>query len=252
VRPLVVLPTYEEAENIEVVLRRLRAADPRVHVLVVDDGSPDGTAERAEAVGLEVGQVDVLRRPAKAGLGSAYRAGFAWGLARGFDAFVEMDADLSHKPEDVPRLLAALDGGLDLVIGSRYVPGGTIPNWGLHRRALSVAGNVYAAAMLGLPVRDLTSGFRAYGGELLRRIDLASVRADGYGFQIEMVHRAVAVGGTVHEVPIRFVDRTRGRSKMSARTIVEALALVTWWGLERLPRRVRRQAPSPARVGGRA
>jgi glycosyltransferase involved in cell wall biosynthesis len=236
-RVLVVLPTYQEAENIATVLRRVRASEPTANVLVVDDASPDGTADLAAAVGLEVGGVDVLRRPGKAGLGSAYRAGFAWGLERGFDAFVEMDSDLSHDPGALPDLLAPLGQGADVVVGSRYVPGGSIPQWGVHRRALSRAGNVYAAMMLGLPITDMTSGYRAYGAGILRRIDLGAVRADGYGFQIEMVNRAAQAGGVVIEVPIRFVDRVEGRSKMSMRTIVEALGLVTWWGVARVGRR---------------
>jgi dolichol-phosphate mannosyltransferase len=231
---LVVLPTYQEAENIATVLRRVRAADGDAHVLVVDDSSPDGTADLALTVGAEIGGVDVLGRPGKAGLGSAYRDGFAWGLGRGFDAFVEMDSDLSHDPAALPDLLAPLRQGLDVVVGSRYVPGGSMPHWGAHRKALSRAGNVYAALWLGLDVTDLTSGFRAYSAGILRRIDLGAVRADGYGFQIEMVHRAALAGGRVTEVPIRFVDRVEGRSKMSMRIIVEALGLVTWWGLVRV------------------
>jgi glycosyltransferase involved in cell wall biosynthesis len=233
-RVLVVLPTYQEAENIATVLRRVRAAEGAAHVLVVDDASPDGTADLALAVGEEIGAVDVLRRPGKAGLGSAYRDGFAWGLERGFEAFVEMDSDLSHDPAALPDLLAPLGHGADVVVGSRYVPGGSIPQWGVHRRALSRTGNVYAAVLLGLHVTDLTSGFRAYAAGILRRIDLGAVRADGYGFQIEMVYRAALAGGLVTEVPIRFVDRVEGRSKMSMRTIVEALALVTWWGATRV------------------
>ncbi len=233
-RVLVVLPTYREAENIATVLRRIRAADRAAHVLVVDDASPDGTADLALAMGEELGGVDVLRRPGKAGLGSAYRDGFAWGLDRGFEAFVEMDSDLSHDPSALPDLVAPLGQGLDVVVGSRYVPGGSMPNWGMHRKALSRAGNVYAAWLLRLDVTDATSGYRAYSANILRRIDLGAVRADGYGFQIEMVYRAVLAGGRVTEVPIRFVDRVEGRSKMSMRIIVEALGLVTWWGVARL------------------
>jgi dolichol-phosphate mannosyltransferase len=225
----VVLPTYNEAENIDHVLRRIRAALPDAGVLVVDDGSPDGTATMAEKLGAELGNIDVLRRPAKSGLGSAYRAGFAWGLERGWDAFVEMDADLSHEPEALPGLIAPLHDGVDLVVGSRYVPGGSIPNWRWHRRLLSQGGNVYAALLLRLHVADSTSGFRAYRAEALRRIDLGAVRAEGYGFQIEMVHQVLKHGGQVTEVPIRFVDRVEGKSKMSMHIVVEALLLVTWW-----------------------
>ena len=235
-RVLVVLPTYNESENIERVLRKVRAALPECGVLVVDDGSPDGTAEIAERVGKDIGGLEVLRRAAKAGLGSAYRAGFAWGLERGWEACVEMDSDLSHDPAALPELVAPLAGGFDLVVGSRYVPGGSIPNWKWHRRLLSQGGNVYASALLGLHVTDSTSGFRAYGADILRRMDLGAVRADGYGFQIEMVYQVLRHGGRVTEVPIRFVDRVEGKSKMSANIVVEALGLVTWWGLLRLLR----------------
>jgi dolichol-phosphate mannosyltransferase len=235
---LVVLPTYNESENIERVLRRIRAALPDSGVLVVDDGSPDGTADIAERVGKEVGGVELLHRRAKSGLGSAYRAGFAWGLEHGWDALVEMDADLSHDPDALPGLVAPLEDGADLVVGSRYVPGGSIPNWRWHRRLLSQGGNIYASIVLGLHVTDSTSGFRAYRADMLRRLDLGRVRADGYGFQIEMVHQVLTHGGRVREVPIRFVDRVEGKSKMSAAIVVEALALVTWWGLRRLRRDV--------------
>ncbi|MDQ4070861.1 MAG: polyprenol monophosphomannose synthase [Actinomycetota bacterium] len=230
-RALVVLPTYQEAENVAEVLRRLRAAAPAADVLVIDDSSPDGTAAIAKAAGHELGRVDVLVRPAKSGLGSAYRAGFAEGLARGYDVLVEMDSDLSHDPARLPALLRAVVAGADLALGSRYVPGGTIPNWPFHRRWLSRWGNRYADLLLGLSVRDATSGFRAYRADALRAIDLESVRADGYGFQIEMAYRVAANGGRIVELPIEFVDRERGTSKMSLRIIVEALVLVTWWGL---------------------
>ena len=237
-RPLIVLPTYQEAANIVTVLRRIRAAVPTADVLVVDDASPDGTADLAAATSAEVGSIAVLRRAGKAGLGSAYRAGFERGLAEGYDVLVEMDADLSHDPAALPTLLRGVDDGADLVVGSRYVPGGAIPDWRWHRRALSRWGNRYAAAMLDLDVRDATSGFRAYRAAVLRRIDLHTVRADGYGFQIEMAYRVAQAGGTIFEVPIEFVDRTEGTSKMSSRIIVEALVLVTWWGITaRLRRR---------------
>ena len=241
-RVLVVLPTYNEAENIERVLREVRAALPEGGVLVVDDGSPDGTADLAEKVARDVGGIDVVRRPGKAGLGSAYRAGFAWGLARGWDAMVEMDADFSHEPSALPGLVAPLASGADLSVGSRYVPGGSIPNWSWHRRVLSEGGNRYAAVVLGMAVRDSTSGFRAYRAEMLRKLDLDRIRADGYGFQIEMVHEVLRHGGTVVEVPIRFVDRVEGTSKMSGAIVVEALLLVTWWGLLRVLRGLRRLA----------
>ncbi|MCU1345374.1 MAG: hypothetical protein JWL70_1640 [Acidimicrobiia bacterium] len=240
-RTLVVLPTFNERENIEEVLDLVRASVPTAHVLVVDDGSPDGTADAAEIVGKQLGQIEVIRRDAKGGLGSAYRHGFAHGLAAGFEILVEMDSDLSHNPEALPALLAAVELGADLSIGSRYVPGGEIPDWRLHRRLLSRWGNRYASVVLGLAVRDATSGYRAYRADMLRSIDLTSVHADGYAFQIEMAYRVVAERGRVVEVPISFVDRVRGTSKMSGYIVAEALAMVTWWGLrDRVLRRRKR------------
>jgi len=226
-----VVPTYNEGANIEEVLRRTRAAVPEVEVLVVDDGSPDGTAARAEELAADLGGVHVLRRTEKTGLGAAYRAGFTWGLARGFDVLVEMDADLSHDPAALPSLLGALAGGADLVIGSRYVPGGSIPNWPWYRRALSRYGNVYANLALGLRVKDATAGYRAYRGDLLDLLDISHFRSTGYTFQIESTYRVRRAGGKVVEVPISFSDRVHGTSKMSSRIIVEALVLVTHWAV---------------------
>ena len=231
VRTLVVLPTYQEADNIAEVLRRLRAAAPDADVLVVDDSSPDGTADIAKAAGHELGGIDVRVRPAKSGLGSAYRDGFREGLLRGYDVLVEMDSDLSHDPAALPGLLKAVEQGAGLAIGSRYVPGGSIPNWPIHRRSLSRWGNLYAGWALKLAVKDATSGYRAYAADVLRQIDLDQVRADGYGFQIEMVYRVAQLGARIAERPIEFKDRVRGTSKMSGRIIVEALTLVSWWGL---------------------
>ncbi len=226
------VPTYQEVGNVERILRRIHAALPDAHELVVDDGSPDGTADLAETVGRELGTVHVLRRTRKAGLGDAYRAGFAWGLERDAAVLVEIDADLQHDPADLPDLVGpALAGEADLVIGSRYVPGGSIPDWGLRRRLLSLWGNRYASWMLGLGVRDSTAGFRAYRGDLLRRLDLHEVRADGYGFQIEMTHRARRAGARILEVPIRFGERDAGDSKMSTAIVAEAMRMVTWWGV---------------------
>lgn len=241
-RCLIVLPTYQEAENISDVLHKARAALPDAAILVVDDGSPDGTAELAEATAAELGGgVEVLRRASKAGLGSAYRAGFARGLAEGYDVMFEMDSDLSHDPAALPQLLAAVEAGADLVIGSRYVAGGSIPNWATHRLLLSRWGNRYVGAVLGLGVRDATAGFRAYRATLLDAIDLDGIRAEGYAFQIEMTYETIAVGGTITEVPIAFTDRVRGTSKMSGRIVVEAMVLVTWWGIrDRILRRGRR------------
>ena len=237
---LVVIPTYNESENIEGVLHKVRGALPDATVLVVDDGSPDGTGNMAEAVGTQIGNIEVLRRSEKGGLGSAYRAGFRWGLERGFDVCVEMDADLSHDPDALPDLVAPLDDlgdprrRVELVIGSRYVPGGSIPKWAWHRRLLSRGGNVYASALLGLGVTDSTAGFRAYSATVLRRIALDDIRAEGYGFQIEMTYQAKRAGAAIAEVPIRFIDRTKGESKMSTFIVVEAFGLVTWWGIQRI------------------
>lgn len=244
-RTLVVLPTYQEAENIADVLGQIRAALPGASVLVVDDGSPDGTADLAEGVAETLGQINVLRRSAKSGLGSAYRAGFAWGIERGYEALIEMDADLSHDPRSLPSLVAPLHRGIDLSIGSRYVEGGSTPAWTWHRLLLSKSGNRYAGIVLRLGVRDATAGFRAYRASLLQRIELDEVRAEGYGFQIEMTYETRLAGGSITEVPIAFTDRIRGTSKMSSRIVVEALLLVTWWGVrDRILRRRRRSAPA--------
>jgi glycosyltransferase involved in cell wall biosynthesis len=239
VRVLVVLPTFNEAATIENVLDRVRGALAEASILVVDDGSPDGTAKIAADVGDRGGRVEVLSRPSKMGLGSAYRDGFAWGLERGYDAFVEMDSDFSHDPDALPSIVAPLADGYDVCIGSRYVPGGSIPNWSFPRRMLSRGGNIYADLLLGLSVSDSTAGFRAYTAGVLRRVDLGSVQAESYGFQIEMTYRAIKVGARIKEVPICFVDRELGTSKMSTYTVVEALGLVTWWGLKRLVQRLR-------------
>jgi dolichol-phosphate mannosyltransferase len=237
---LVVLPTYNEAENIERMLESVRSNLPDAGILVVDDGSPDGTADLAERQSEKLGSIDILRRHQKSGLGSAYRAGFAWGLERGWDAFVEMDSDFSHDPAALPGLVAPLSQGFDLSIGSRYVPGGEIPNWSLGRRLISRGGNIYADVLLGLKVKDSTAGFRAYRAEILRKIDLGEVRAEGYGFQIKMVRQVLEHGGRVTEVPIRFVDRIDGLSKMSTWIVVEAFTLVTWWAGQRVVRGIQR------------
>jgi dolichol-phosphate mannosyltransferase len=229
-RTLVVVPTYNEAANVADVIRRIRKELPAAEILVVDDNSPDGTAGVVEAAGEEVGNVSLLCRPGKAGLGSAYLAGFAEGLARGVDLIVEMDADLSHDPADLPALVSAAVHGADLAIGSRYVAGGSIPDWSWGRAWLSRWGNRYAALALGLAVNDSTSGYRAYRADALRRIDLDHVRAYGYGFQIEMTYRLIRVGGRVVEIPVAFLDRREGQSKMSFPIVVEAFALVTGWG----------------------
>lgn len=230
-RVLICTPTFLEAMNIEDFLRRARAAVPDADILVLDDNSPDGTADIAERVGSELGQVEVLRRPSKRGLGSAYRAGFSVGIDRGYDTLVQIDADLSHDPRALPDLLRELQNGADLAIGSRYVPGGSIPHWPWRRRALSKYGNLYTGFMLRTGVHDATSGYRAYRADVLKAIDFASTRAKGYGFQIELAYRVSIWGGRISEVPITFTDRERGKSKMSAAVMAEEMGLVSWWGI---------------------
>lgn len=239
-RTLIVLPTFNEADNIVEVLQKLRAVVPEASVLVVDDASPDGTADLVEEVAEQIGDVSVMRRPAKSGLGSAYRDGFRRGLSVGYDVMVEMDSDLSHDPAALPSLLSAVADGAALALGSRYIPGGSIPDWSWYRRALSRWGNRYAAAVLGIDVKDATSGYRAYRAEALTNIDFHTVQADGYGFQVEMAYRVLASGGRIVEVPISFTDRVRGESKMSGRIVIEALVLVTWWAIRDRVLRIRR------------
>jgi dolichol-phosphate mannosyltransferase len=246
VRPLVIIPTYNEAENIERILRRIADSLPEAGVLVVDDGSPDGTGDLVKAVAAELPDVHLMARSEKSGLGSAYRAGFAWGLQQGYDALIEMDADFSHDPAVLPAILAPLTDGFDLSIGSRYVKGGAIPNWARHRHLLSRGGNRYASVVLGLHVADSTAGFRAYSAGIMRELNLNEIRAEGYGFQIEMTYRAKQHGAAIVEVPITFVDRAAGESKMSSRIVFEALALVTWWGMGRVVRGLQRERDSRA------
>jgi glycosyltransferase involved in cell wall biosynthesis len=246
-RTLVVIPTVDERENIVEVLERVRTAAPAADVLVVDGASRDGTAELAEATGERLGQVAVLRQHQRNGLGGAYRAGFAQGLQQGYQVFVEIDADLSHDPADLPALLRAVEDGARLAIGSRYVPGGATPDWPRSRRWLSIGGNRYANLALGLGVHDATAGYRAYRDSTIQDIDFLGTRADGYGFQVEMTYRVVGTGGGIVECPITFRDRTRGTSKMSSRIVVEAMLLVTGWALrDRVLRR-----PSPYARRGR-
>ena len=237
-RTLVVVPTFEEADNIPELLHRLRAAAPDVDVLIVDDNSPDGTARLAQQINEELGQIEVLVRPEKAGLGAAYRAGFAIGIERGYDVLVQMDADLSHDPSAVPPLVAALTDDVGMVIGSRYVPGGEIPHWPWYRRFLSRYGNLYTRLALGLKARDLTSGFRAWKTTTLEGIDYKTTHATGYLFQMEMAYRVAQHGEAIAEVPITFLDRVRGTSKMSGRVIFEELTRVTWWGIRDRVRRL--------------
>ncbi len=222
---LIVVPTYNEITNIETLLTGIHAAVPAAHVLIVDDNSPDGTGERADAIAASDSRVHILHRPGKEGLGRAYVAGLSWGVERGYERIVQMDADLSHDPVALPSLLSASEK-YDLVLGSRYVPGGGTQNWGLVRRMLSRGGSLYARMILGLPQNDLTGGFKCWRRAALEAIDLSSVRSDGYSFQIEMTYRAVLKGFSVTEVPILFVDRVDGVSKMSKRIVFEAVGMV--------------------------
>jgi dolichol-phosphate mannosyltransferase len=237
-RVCVLIPTYNEAASLPGVVARLRAAVPSADVLVLDDDSPDGTGRIADRLAAGDAQVNVLHRPGKAGLGRAYLAGFEWAGDRGYDAVVEMDADGSHLPEQLPALLAAADRA-DVVIGSRWVPGGAIHHWPAPRKALSLAGNRYARAMLGLQVQDATAGFRVYRLSALRRMDLHDVASAGYCFQIDLTLRAVDRGLEVTEVPIDFVERESGQSKMGRPIVVEALRRVTLWGVSRRTRQLR-------------
>ena len=221
-----VLPTYNEADNLEPIVRaalpQLAAGAAEHHLLVVDDGSPDGTGAIADRLAAELEPVEVLHRAAKSGIGPAYLAGFAHALERGAERVLEMDADFSHDPRDIHRLLVACEQGADLVLGSRYVRGGGVTDWGLLRRAVSRGGSLYAQVLLRVPVRDLTGGFKCFRREVLDAIDLSAIGADGYGFQIEMTYRALQAGFHVQEVPIVFRDRRVGSSKMSARIAFEA------------------------------
>ncbi len=234
VKTLIVLPTYQESANIENILRKVRESLPQANILVVDDSSPDKTADIAKNIAEELGNIEVLVRPEKNGLGPAYRAGFRWGIEQGYEIFVEMDSDFSHDPSQLADLIKPIEEGADVSIGSRYVPGGKIPNWKLSRKLLSRGGNLYASVVLSLHVADSTAGFRAYNKTILEKVDLSTITADGYGFQIEMTYRAKQKGAKIVEVPISFVDRVEGTSKMSSSVVTEALWLVTKWGFERL------------------
>ena len=250
-RVLVVVPTYNEVDNLELILDRLHAGVPTAHALVVDDASPDGTGALADKLAAGDDRVHVLHRAAKQGLGRAYVAGFRWGRERGYDVLVEMDADGSHAPEQLPSLLAALESA-DLVLGSRYVPGGAVTDWPVHRLLLSRLGNRYTRWALRLPLSDATGGYRAARAELIDRLHFGDVASQGYCFQVDWAWRAVRDGARVVEVPITFTEREFGRSKMSGSIVREALVRVTVWGLrdrlaDWLPGRVRR--PVPARAG---
>jgi dolichol-phosphate mannosyltransferase len=236
---VVVIPTYNEAENLAWIVARVRSAQPEVDVLVVDDGSPDGTGAIADDLAAADPQVNVLHRTAKAGLGAAYLHGFRVALDAGYDVIGEMDADGSHQPEQLHRLLEALESA-DLVIGSRWVPGGSVVNWPLRRELLSRGGNLYVRLLLGVKVRDATAGYRLFRRTTLEKIDLESVESTGYVFQTDMVARTLAAGLVVTEVPIEFVERVRGDSKMSGSVATESLRRITAWGLRERRDQVRR------------
>ncbi|MBN9108120.1 MAG: polyprenol monophosphomannose synthase [Pseudonocardia sp.] len=241
---LVVIPTYQERENIALIVKRVHASVPEADVLVVDDGSPDGTGELADEMAAADERVKVLHRTEKAGLGAAYVAGFGQALAGPYQVIVEMDADGSHAPEDLPELLAALDsgGGADLVLGSRYVPGGRVVNWPAHRQLLSRGANLYARLALGAPIKDITGGYRAFRRQVLEDLDISTVASTGYCFQVDMAWRTQQAGFRVREVPITFTERELGASKMSVEVMLEALYRIATWGVAHRFRRFRRPA----------
>ncbi|MFN8149274.1 MAG: polyprenol monophosphomannose synthase [Candidatus Nanopelagicales bacterium] len=230
-RIVVIVPTYNERENLERIVARLRAAVPEADVLVADDNSPDGTGRIADDLAAADDHVKVMHRQGKEGLGAAYLAGFDWALENGYGVVVEMDADGSHQPEQLPRLLDALRDA-DLVLGSRWVPGGSVVNWPKSREALSRGGSLYTRLMLGVPMKDATGGYRAFRADTLRALDLTGIESAGYCFQVELGWRAVKAGLRVKEVPIEFVERELGDSKMSQKIVLEALWRVTAWGVE--------------------
>jgi dolichol-phosphate mannosyltransferase len=237
-RVAVLIPTYNERDSLPVIVRRVRQVVPDVDVVVLDDNSPDGTGEVADALAAADPQVHVLHREGKEGLGAAYLAGFGWAMDAGYDAVVEMDADGSHRPEHLPAMLAAAENA-DAVIGSRWVRGGSVVNWPLHRKALSVGGNLYVKVLLGMPVNDATAGYRVYRIEALREMGLDDVESLGYCFQTDLTWRAVKHGLTVVEVPITFVEREVGDSKMSPDIMKESLRRITSWGVRHRARQVR-------------
>ncbi|WP_394435621.1 polyprenol monophosphomannose synthase [Streptomyces sp. SGAir0957] len=247
---LVIIPTYDEAENITAIVGRVRAAVPDAHVLVADDNSPDGTGKLADELAADDDQVHVLHRTGKEGLGAAYLAGFAWGMEQGYGVLIEMDADGSHQPEELPRLLTALKGA-DLVLGSRWVPGGRVVNWPKSREFLSRGGSTYSRLLLDVPIRDVTGGFRAFRRETLEGLGLGDVASQGYCFQVDLARRAVQAGYHVVEVPITFVERELGDSKMSKDIVVEALWRVTTWGVgARVGKMLGRSSEGPSGPSG--
>jgi dolichol-phosphate mannosyltransferase len=249
-RTLVIIPTYNERENIPLIIGRLHASLPDAHVLVVDDGSPDGTGQVADELAAEDsrGRVHVMHRTAKEGLGAAYIAGFRWGLERDYTVLVEMDADGSHAPEQLNRLLDQIDAGADLVLGSRYVPGGTVVNWPKRREWLSRGGNLYSRLALGVKIKDITGGYRAYRRQVLETLQLDGVESAGYCFQVDLAWRTIEAGFIVREVPITFAEREIGESKMSGNIVREALAKVTLWGWQKRTAKLRRKDRQPVGV----
>ena len=248
-RICVCVPTYNEVGNLEMIVGRIRAAVPQADVLVLDDNSPDGTGPLADRLAAADPKVHVLHRAGKEGLGPAYLAGFRWAGERGYDAVVEIDADGSHQPEQLPTLLAAAQAGADVVIGSRWVPGGSVHNWPLHRRALSVGANTYARLALGIPVHDATAGYRVYRLSALREMDTDQVASQGYCFQVDLTLRALDRGLRVVEIPVAFVEREVGTSKMDDAIVREAAVRVGVWGVQRRGRQLRERLGVLGRSG---
>ncbi|HIW98777.1 MAG TPA: polyprenol monophosphomannose synthase [Candidatus Nesterenkonia stercoripullorum] len=240
-KTLTIIPTFNEIDTIPITVRRLRQAVPHSDVLIVDDNSPDGTGDYADRLAARDEQIHVLHRETKNGLGGAYIAGFRWGMERGYDVLVELDADGSHQPEQLPELLDMIDEA-DLVIGSRWVPGGAVVNWPVHREIISRLGSLYSRTLLGLRVRDVTAGFRVFRRTILESIDLDAIESVGYGFQVDMTFRVAGLRGRIVEVPITFVERTMGESKMNSGIVLEAMTNVTKWGLTARARTLTRRA----------
>lgn len=230
-RVLTVIPTYNERENLPVIVERLRAAVPESDILVVDDNSPDGTGQLADELASNDAHIHVLHRTVKDGLGGAYLAGFDWGLNNGYDVLVEMDADGSHQPEQLPLLIQAIEEGADLAIGSRYIPGGKTKNWPAHRQVLSRGANLYTKLILGTKIHDITAGYRAYRREALQKLNLEGIDSKGYVFQVDLAWRSERAGLKITEVPITFIEREIGDSKMDGSIIFDSMRKVTTWGL---------------------
>lgn len=251
-RVLVIIPTYNESQNIESITNRLRRSVPHAHILIADDNSPDGTGAIADRLASDDGHIHVMHRTGKQGLGAAYLAGFDWGLERNYSVLVSHDADGSHQPEELPRLLQAINAGADMVKGSRWVKGGSIVNWPASRVLISKAGSLWTRLWLGIPVKDATGGFNAYRATTLRGMNLTEVASAGYCFQIDLVWRAIKHGFKVVEVPIEFVEREFGDSKMNRNIVIEALIRTTLWGVEHRFNQLRRALVSLVRRGGKA